>query len=120
MVILHLEKMINNYKANGHWKIQLAMQINHPDHPERISKLKPFIKNYNWKDIEFPSCSKDWKKFDQNNNTIALNILYVPYNTKQIRPVYISKYGNKRDNQVILLMIMMNIAMESKIGIILQ
>ena len=25
---------------------------------QRISKLKPFINNYNWKDIEFPSQSK--------------------------------------------------------------
>ena len=30
--------------------------------------------------------SNDWKKFEQNNKTVALNILYVPYNTKQIRP----------------------------------
>ena len=37
---------------------------------------------------------------------IALNILYVPYNTKQIRrPAYISKYNYKHDNQVILLTI---------------
>ena len=36
---------------------------------------------------------------------IALNILFVPYNTKQIRPAYISKYNHKGDNQVILLMI---------------
>ena len=77
-------------------------------HPERISKLKPFINNYNWKDIEFPSHSKDWRKFEQNNMTIALNILFVQYNTKQIRPAYISKYNNKRDNQVILLMISNN------------
>ena len=42
---------------------------------------------------------------DQNNKTIALNILYVPYNTKEIRPAYISKYNDKRENQVILLMI---------------
>ena len=55
--------------------------------------------------IEFSSYSKDWKKFEQNNKTIALNILFVPYNTKQIRPVYISKYNYKRDNQVNLLMI---------------
>ena len=48
---------------------------------------------------------KGLEKFEQNNNTIALNILYVPYNTKQIRPVYISEYNDKRDNQVILLMI---------------
>ena len=55
--------------------------------------------------IEFPSHSKDWKKFEQNNKTIALNILFVPYNTKQIRPAYISKYNHERDNHVVLLMI---------------
>ena len=50
------------------------------DHnPERISELKPFISNYNWKDIEFPSHLKDWKKFECNNKTTALNILFVPY-----------------------------------------
>ena len=66
--------------------------------PQRIYKLKPFINNYNWKDIEFPSHSKDWEKFEQSNNTITLNISFVPYNTKQIRPACISKYNNKRDN----------------------
>ena len=35
-------------------------QIN--DHPEIISKIKPFVENYNWKDIDFPSTSKDWEK----------------------------------------------------------
>ena len=45
------------------------------------------------------------KKNEQNNKTIALNILFVPYNTKQIRPAYISKYNHERDYQVILLMI---------------
>ena len=79
--------------------------LNIDGHPERISKLKPFINNYNWKDIEFPSRSKDWKKFEQNNKTLALNILYVPYNTNEIKQAYISKYSNERDSQVNLLMI---------------
>ena len=35
--------------------------------PQRISKIKPFIDQYNWKDIDFPSTSKDWKKFELNN-----------------------------------------------------
>ena len=48
---------------------------------------------------------KDWKKFEQNNKTIALNILFVPCNTKQIKSAYISKCNHERDNQVILLMI---------------
>ena len=49
------------------------------DH-QRISKLKPFIDQYNWKDIEFPATSKDWRKLELNNE-VALNILYVPNNT---------------------------------------
>ena len=33
-----------------------------------------------------------------------MNILFVPYNKKEIRPAYISKHNHKRKNQVILLM----------------
>ena len=72
---------------------------------QRISNIKPFINQYNWKGIDFSSHSKDWKKFEQNNKTIALNILYVPCNTKQIRLAYKSKYNCMRGNQLILLMI---------------
>ena len=39
------------------------------------------------------------------NKTIALNILYVPYNTEQIKQAYISKYNNERNSQVNLLLI---------------
>ena len=73
--------------------------------PQRISKIKPFIDQYNWKEIDFPSHSKDWKKFEQNNKTIALNILFVPYNTEKIRLAYKSKHNFKLENQVILLLI---------------
>ena len=98
-------------KDNKCFKYAITVALNHEKirkDPQRISKIRPFIDNYNWKDIEFPSHSKDWKKFEQNNKTIALNILYVPYNTKQIRPAYMPKYNNKRDSQVILLMITTN------------
>ena len=78
-------------------------QVN--DHPERISKLKRFINRYDWKDTNFPSHKEDWTTFEKNNKSIALNILHVPYNTKQIRPSCISKYNCGRENQVILLMI---------------
>ena len=75
------------------------------DHPERISKIKPFIGKYDWKEIDFPSQGKDWKKFESNNKSIALNILYVLYNTEKIRHAYKSIYNLTRENQVILLMI---------------
>ena len=47
----------------------------------------------------------DWKKFEQNNKTIALNILFAPYNTEIIRVAYRSEYNHKRKHQVNLLMI---------------
>ena len=72
--------------------------------PQRISKIKPFIDQYNWKDIDFPATSKDWKKFELNNE-IGLNSLYVPHNTRKTHVVYKSKHNLTRENQIILLMI---------------
>ena len=73
--------------------------------PQRISKLKPYINKYNWEGIEFPAGPKDWKKFERNNKTIALNILFIRHNTKTIRVAYRLEYNHKRKKQVILLMI---------------
>ena len=52
--------------------------------PQRILKMKPFIDQYNWKEIDFRSHSKDWEKFESNNKSIALKILYVSHNTEEI------------------------------------
>ena len=86
----------------------LTVALNHEqikNNPERISKIKHFIDQYDWKEIDLPSTGKDWKRFESNNKSIALNILYVPHNTEKIRHAYKSKYNLTRENQVILLMI---------------
>ena len=77
-----------NSKNNGYkcfqYAVTLALNLDKiKKDPQRISKIKPFIEQYNWKDIDFSSTSKDWKKFELNNE-IALNILYIPHNTKKI------------------------------------
>ena len=74
-------------------------------HPERISKLKPYINKYNWEEINVPPGSKEWQKCERNNDIIALNILYVEQNRKKINVVHKSKHNNKHKKQVILLMI---------------
>ena len=53
------------------------------DHPERVSKVKPFINQHDWSEINFPSHVGDWKKFELNSKSIALNVLYVPEDEKQ-------------------------------------
>ena len=72
---------------------------------ERISKPQPFIDQYNWKEIDFLSHKKYWKKFESNNKSIALNVLHVAYNTEEIRHAFKLKYNKKHENQVILLTI---------------
>ena len=69
----------------------LTVTLNHKQikkDPQRISKIKPFIDQYNWKKVDFPTSLNSWKKFESNNKLIALSILYVPYNTKKIRHAY--------------------------------
>ena len=86
----------------------VTVALNHENienHPERISNIESFVNQYNWEGIDFPAGIKDWKKFERNNKTIALNILYILPNTKTINLAYKSKYNRKRENQVVLLMI---------------
>ena len=81
----------NNDDKCFQYAVTLALNLDKTNkHPQRISKIKPFIDQYNWKDIDFPSTSKDWKKFELNNE-MALNILYVPHNTRKIQVAYKSK-----------------------------
>ena len=47
-----------NTKDNNCFQYAIIAALNYQNinyHPEIISKLKPFINKYNWKDIEFPS-----------------------------------------------------------------
>ena len=95
----------NNDDKCFQYAVTLALNLDNIDnHPERVSKIKPFIEKYNWENIDFPSTSKDWKKFESNNE-VALNILYVSYNTKKINIAYKSKNNLTREKQVISLMI---------------
>ena len=94
----------NDYKC-FQYAVTLALNLDKINkNSRRISKTKPFIEEYNWKDIDFPSTSKAWKKFELNNE-VALNILYVPHNTKKVEIAYKSKHNLTRGKQVILLMI---------------
>ena len=104
------KKATINPKNNDNNCFQYALTValnyqNIKSHPERISNLEPFINKYDWKGIDSPSEEKDWKKFELNNKSIALNILFAPSNTEKIRFACKSRNNFKRQNQVILLMI---------------
>ena len=50
----------NNDDKCFQYAVPLVLNIDKINkHPQRISKIKPFIDQYNWKGIDFPSISKD-------------------------------------------------------------
>ena len=54
----------------------------------------------------FSTGSKDCRKFEENNKTIAFNVNFLPSNNggiEKMRQTYISDYNLERENQVILL-----------------
>ena len=80
--------------------------LNHEEiikHLQRITKIKYFINEYNWKGTNYPSEKGDWKIFEKNNLTVAINVLY---SKKEITySAYVSKHNSNREKQFILLMI---------------
>ena len=97
-----------NTKCNCCFAYPIIVALNHQNiknHTERIVNIIPFMDKYNWEHIDFPAGIRDWKKIEKNNETIALNILQVPHEEKNIIHVYKSKYNHSCKNQVVLLMI---------------
>ena len=68
----------------------------------RTSKRNPFIDKYNWKETNYPSGKDNWKIFEKNTPTIALDVNVKKVN---ISPAYISKRNFNYENETILLMI---------------
>ena len=107
------KKVTINLKNNDDKRFQYAVTValnykNIAKDSQRISKIMLFIDQYNWRGIDFPSHKKNCKKFESNNKSIALNILFVPYNSQKIRLACKSKYNLKPKNGVILSMITNN------------
>ena len=73
----------------------VTVALNYGDiesHPERVLNIKKFINKYNWKELNYPSKTDDWKTFEKNDLTLAGNILYIK--EKEIYPAYFSKHNN--------------------------
>ena len=46
----------------------VTVELNHEQikiHPERTTKIKPFIDQYDWKEVNIPSNKKDWNEFQK-------------------------------------------------------
>ena len=55
--------------------------------------------------IDISPHQKHWEKFEQNNTSVALNVLFVSHKNEEIKLAYKLKYNNMGKNQVIFLMV---------------
>ena len=73
--------------------------------PESVySNIKPFINKYKY---SYPSKRYDWKTFEKNNPTIALNISHIRERetSPASSPAYKSKFNSNCEKQTVILMI---------------
>ena len=90
-----------NEKDNKCFQWSIIAGLNYNKIKEK--ELKKLLK-FRRVDTDFSSYQRDWEEFEQNNTSIALNILFVSHNSEEIKLACKSNY-NKRKNQVILIMI---------------
>ena len=92
-----IKKAVINEKneVDKYFKYVLTVALNYRKvkwNWDRVSNIKTFINNYNWKVINHLTKIDHWKTFAKNNPTIAPNILHIK--EKEICSAYISKQNS--------------------------
>ena len=68
-------------------------------------ELKNIFKKIKHEDTDFLSHQRDWNNFEQNNESIALNVLFASLSNEEIMLAYKSEHNFKWENNLLLLMI---------------
>ena len=102
--------IINSYNIDDDlcfvWSIIISIHYDEINrNHNRISKLKKYIKNYDWNGIKFPIDKSDWDKLEKQNLNIALNIFSTHETSKKLNNIRVSEYNRIRPNKILLLMI---------------
>ena len=83
------------------WSTISALNYN-----EIIKKeFENIFKKIKHEDKDFSPQQIDWKKFEQNNESVALNVLFSSQDSEEIMLVYKTENDYKRENNAFLLMI---------------
>ena len=83
------------------WSIISALNYN-----EIMKKeFENIFKKIKHEDKDFSSHQRDWENFEQNNESVALNVIFSSQNSEEITLLYKSQHNLERENNVLLLMI---------------
>ena len=103
--LLHKGATINPKNENDdeclRWSIICALNYN-----EIMKKeFENIFKKIKHEDKDFSSHKRDWENFEQNNESIALNVLFASQNSEEKILLHKSEHNYNRKNNVLLLMI---------------
>ena len=103
--LLHKGATINPKNKNDdeclRWSTISALNYN-----EIMKKeFENIFKKIKHEDKDFSSHQGDWENFEQNNESIALNVLFSSQDSEEITLVYKSEHNLERENNALLLMI---------------
>ena len=104
---LQNDKIITKNNDNKCFQYSITLSLYHQEikhNSQRISMNKPYVNNFNWKNINFPPTQQDYRTFEININSVALNILQIN-DQQKISHYYKSQYNKTRESKIILLMI---------------
>ena len=92
-----------NKKDDKCFQYPLTLLLNYNEIKKK--KVKKHILKIKREDIYFLSHQRAWKNFEQNNESIALNVLFSSQNNEEIMLACKSEHNSDRKNNVLLLMI---------------
>ena len=68
-------------------------------------EFENIFRNIKHDDKDFSSQKRNWENFEQNNELIALNVLFLSQDNEEITLVHKSEHNLEWENKVLLLMI---------------
>ena len=98
--LLHKGATINSKNENDdgclRWLIISALNYN------EITKIEfeNIFDKTKHEDKDFSSYKRDWENFEQNNESIALNVLFSSQDSEEITLLYKSEHNVVRENKV--------------------
>ena len=107
--LLHKGATMNPKNENDdeclRWSTTFTLNYNEIYNEIAKKEFENIFKKIKHEDKNFSSHQRDWKNFEQNNESIALNVSFASQNSEEITLVYKSEHNYKRENKVLLLMI---------------
>ena len=103
--MLYKGATINPKNENDEKKFQYGppLALNYSEIEKK--EFENIFKKIKREEKDFSSHQRDRKNFEQNNGSVALNVLFGSQNNEEITLVYKSEHNFKWENNVLLLMI---------------